>query len=72
MFRALLVAASIFAAACSIAPVVTDPTDGGFGSRYDDCRRAARNYCADFVQPAPDDMKKCVAEATFNCVSGNR
>lgn len=71
--KVLVVCAALLAAACSFNPVVTDPVVSdpeGSGVRYDDCHRAARDYCRDAVGVAKDEMKKCVAEATFECVSG--
>jgi hypothetical protein len=54
--------------ACSIAPVVTDPSQEG-GARYSDFRRAAKDYCRDALAVSDAEMKKCVAEAVFQCVS---
>ncbi len=67
MIRFTLLALASLSLACSIAPVVTDPSSGG--SRFDDCRRAAKDYCRNVVQPSDAGMKKCVSEATFKCVS---
>ncbi len=69
MMRYLLLALVSVCLGCSIAPVVTDPGDSAAG-RYDDCRRAARDYCRDVVRPDDDAMKKCVSEATYRCMTG--
>lgn len=50
---------------CQISPVVNEPLDGG--SRYDDCRRAALDYCRDLGQSSEGDT--CISRATFECVS---
>ena len=68
MVRIALLALASLSLACSIAPVVTEPSGGG-GGRYEDCRRASKDYCRDVVQPGDDRMKKCVSESTFKCVS---
>lgn len=58
---------------CRIAPVITDPvvTDPSpGGTRYSGCKRAAEDYCAQVVEPPEDQIERCVAEATYDCMSG--
>lgn len=61
---------ALVALGCQISPVITDPEQGGSG-RYDDCRRAARNYCRDVMGAIEDEMQRCVSEHVFRCVSGS-
>ena len=67
-----LVALATLATACQISPVITDPGSGS-GDRYADCRRASRAYCED-VRGHDDGgaLRKCVAKATYECVSGHQ
>lgn len=53
---------------CSIAPVVSTQEPS---ARYQDCERAARDYCEESVQASGSELDKCVAEARFKCVSGS-
>ncbi len=69
MLRYAVLLLAVFSAACTISPVLTEGGDQG-GGRYKECRRAARDYCEDAVRAADDEMKKCVAEATYRCVLG--
>lgn len=56
---------------CRIAPVITDPSYGGRGSdRYSDCRRASQDYCREVLGTSEDEMKKCVANFTYDCLTG--
>jgi hypothetical protein len=66
--KLLVAAIALMGLACSIAPVVTDPSQEG-GARYSDCRRAAKDYCRDGLGVSEAEMKKCVAESTFQCIS---
>ena len=56
---------------CTLSPVVTTP-----GAESDDffhaCRRASRDYCQDALDTPPSELDKCVAEATYACLSGVR
>jgi len=55
--------------ACTISPVIADPGDRGSGDRYSGCRRAAKDYCRHVIEADDDDMDKCVANSTFECLS---
>jgi hypothetical protein len=55
--------------ACTVSPVITDPGERG-SDRYSDCRRAAKDYCRHVVDADDDDMDRCVANSTFECLSG--
>jgi hypothetical protein len=67
--RALLAAfVGLVALGCEIAPVVSAPLDSP-GIRYQDCDRAAEEYCENSIKPASRDMDACVAEYRFKCVS---
>jgi len=74
VFRPLLiwcgaaVAAGCLALGCTINPVVSD-TQVGIGY-YDACERAAENYCEYVVEAAESDLESCVANYTFQCLSG--
>ena len=54
--------------ACSISPVVTDGS-GMSSARYADCRRAARDYCREVIDPPTSEESRCVAEHTYKCVA---
>ena len=56
-------------AACTISPVISDPSGESGGHRYSDCRRSARDVCK-FRESSDDGRKECVAEATYQCVTG--
>lgn len=58
----------VAALGCQISPVVSEPAEQS--SRYDDCRRAARDYCRDVVGVDETDRKRCVSEAAFECMTG--
>jgi len=64
-----LLAIALCAAGCTISPVVTDPT-ARHSDRYSDCRRAAKEYCREVVNPSDDDEDRCVAEHAYRCTSG--
>jgi len=68
--KALLLAFALLGVSCQLSPniVAPDPSDGG--GRYADCRRAARDYCRQSLQVVDDEMKACVARATYECTSG--
>jgi hypothetical protein len=51
---------------CEISPVVSGDIPS---TRYDDCRHAAEDYCEHVVVPRVDEMKRCVAQHAFECVS---
>ncbi len=78
MKRALLLVA-LFGSACTISPVISEPVfdpgpvGGGIGSgRYHDCRQAARDLCRDVKGVEGDALDRCVAQATYDCLSGGR
>ena len=52
---------------CEIAPIVSTPDNPN--SHYDDCRRAAEDYCEHVVVPRVDELDRCVAAHAFECVS---
>ena len=56
---------------CQISPevVTTDPSQTT--GRYDDCRRAARDYCRYVVQASDAEKDRCVAEQAFACLRGS-
>lgn len=56
--------------ACTISPVIADPGNRGGSDRYSGCRRAAKDYCRHVVEADDDDMDRCVANSTFECLSG--
>lgn len=59
----------LLALGCEISPVVTaDPPN----TRYDDCRRAAADYCEHALRPRVDEMPQCVATHAYQCVSAER
>ena len=68
--KVLLVSLAVVGLGCEISPVVTDPAGPRESDRYSECRRASREYCREVVEPADEDMKRCVAEAVYNCVTG--
>ena len=55
-------------AACRISPVIGDRGHHS-GDSYNNCRRAARDVCK-YRESGEEERKKCVAEATFQCVTG--
>ena len=72
--RFLILTLALASSACRIAPIIQDPviSDVGdrSGGRYEDCRRAARDYCEDVEGATGDALKRCVSKATYDCVSG--
>ena len=67
--KALLLAFALLGVSCQLSPnIVAEPMDGG--GRYTDCRRAARDHCRHSLQVVEDELKACVARATFECTSG--
>ena len=57
--------------ACTISPVIADPGGNRDSSgRYSGCKRAAKDYCRHVIEADDDDMDKCVANSTFECLSG--
>ena len=70
--RILLPLAALLGLACQLSPVVTTPSEtSGGSSRYDDCRRASRDYCRDVLDTADDERDKCVAERVYRCIAGS-
>jgi hypothetical protein len=71
--RLLIVMLALASAACRIAPVIQDPVISDIGdrrgTRYEDCRRAARDYCKDVEAATGDEFDRCVSKATYTCVS---
>lgn len=70
-FRLLCGAAVIagcLALGCTLNPVVTTPQVDT--TLYDDCERAAEDYCELVIGASDDDLDRCVANYTFQCVSG--
>ena len=58
--------------ACTISPVIADPGSDRDGSnRYSGCKRAAKDYCRHVVEADDDEMDRCVANSTFECLSGS-
>ena len=57
----------LLALGCEIAPIVSTPDNPS--THYDDCRRAADDYCEHVVVPRVDEMDRCVAQYAFECVS---
>ena len=74
IFRPLLiccgavVAVGCLGLGCTINPVVSD-TQVGIGY-YDACERAAEDYCEYVIGAAESDLESCVANYTFQCLSG--
>jgi len=53
---------------CSLAPVISVPEMES--TSYDDCTLAAENYCDLGVGAGEDDRDGCVANYTYQSVSG--
>ena len=70
--RLLIVTLALASSACRIAPIIQDPVISGVGDRtsgrYEDCRRAARDYCRDVEGVSGEDLKRCVSKATMPCL----
>ncbi len=61
---------ALLALSCTISPVVTEPSlDGGRRDHYGACRRASKDYCREVLATAQDEMKKCVANLTYECLT---
>jgi len=67
--RVILIFLALMGLSCTISPVITDPAVGE-DDLYGACRRAAKEYCRQVVEVPETDMRKCVAQSTFDCVSG--
>lgn len=65
---AALVGAALLALGCEISPVVTAPAEPS--GRYYDCERAAERYCERVEGESGDALDRCVAERTYDCLSG--
>ena len=66
MRHVLLLAGALVFLGCSLTVPAGDSEERS--SRYDDCRKASRDYCRDVAKN--DDHRTCVSKATFECVSG--
>jgi hypothetical protein len=66
--RVFLTSLLLLPLGCEISPVVTAPSELP-GVRYSDCDRAAQDYCEHAIEATASDMKGCVAEYRFKCVS---
>ena len=60
--------AALLGLACQIKPVVTVPEERS--DRYSDCRRVSKAYCREVVGAEDEELSRCVAKATYDCVSG--
>jgi len=67
--KAILITLGVALAGCEISPVVTDPTQRE-PDPYHACRRAARDYCKEVVQPSTAELDRCVADRAYRCLSG--
>ncbi len=57
---------------CTLSPVITAPSlDGGERDRYHACKRASKDYCHEVLGTANDEMAKCVANFTYECLTGS-
>ncbi len=65
--RRWILPAALLALACQVSPVVTPPSRD---SRYEDCRRASRDYCKHVLSVSDDEKDKCMAQRAFECLSG--
>ena len=71
MTRFLVLASALVSLSCSISPVVTDPHNSGSDSRYESCRRAARDFCKYALDTPESQIKSCVAQRAYECTSGS-
>ena len=55
---------------CTISPVLTEPSLNAGRDRYDACKRASKDYCREVLNTTPDEMDKCVANFTYECLTG--
>jgi hypothetical protein len=62
------VAAGCLVLGCTLSPVVTTPQLEA--TPYDDCERAAQEYCELVIGASDADLDSCVANYTFQCISG--
>ncbi len=63
---------ALLALSCTISPVVTEPSlDGGRRDHYGACKRASKDYCREVLATAQDEMNKCVANFTYECLTGS-
>ena len=69
--RILIPIVALLGLGCQLSPVVTTPEPGSGSSRYDDCRRASRDYCRDVLEVESDERDKCVAKRVYACIAGN-
>ena len=67
--KAILITLAVALAGCEISPVVSEPMSRE-PDRYHSCRRAARDYCREVVQPPAAELDRCVADAAYRCLSG--
>jgi hypothetical protein len=65
----LALLAALAGAGCQLSPVITTP-EPRQSDRYDDCRRAAEEYCHHARKAPESEMDRCVADAVYSCVSG--
>ncbi len=69
--KRLALVLALLGLSCTVSPVITEPsTHGGGSDRYDDCRRASQDYCREVLNTSDDEMKKCVANFTYECLTG--
>ena len=68
--RTLVIVLTLVCLSCRISPVITVPDEDVGGSRYSACKRAAKDYCRDVVGASSGEMKSCVSDSTFSCLSG--
>lgn len=70
--KKLALVLALLCLSCTISPVVTEPSlSGGRGDHYDACRRASKDYCREVLATAADEMKKCVANFTYECLTSS-
>jgi hypothetical protein len=65
-----IAAAALGLAACQITPVIGEPQIQT-GDRYNQCRRAAKDYCEEVKRAQDEELSRCVSEATYQCVAGS-
>ncbi len=70
--KKLALVLALLCLSCTISPVVTEPSlDGGRRDHYDACKRASKDYCREVLATAQDEMNKCVANFTYECLTGS-
>jgi hypothetical protein len=62
------IVAGCLALGCTLSPVVTAPQIET--TPYDDCEQAAENYCELVIGASDTDLESCIANYTFQCISG--